>query len=605
MRATETDIRQLRKHLRNWGVPKYSSYPLLLRALTHPSISNWVERKLNLSKRSLGPNTLELLGDRVVGLSVATTLHQLPEEEKSLLQWAGRPSALVSSLVGNRGMAIVAERMNVHDLLRWEKPPPPAVQRARLDPRGIDLTTGFASNVEINALAAAYEAIAAAIYLDSGFHAAQNFVQTTLLTSPLEVQQANSRVPEYEEILVQILADVVKNPISFVQSRHRPGRSAHVPIKSFEPVQCEILDLEPVHIENVAHSVFYAAVVLRPMEAVDTHIREEDILCMASHFSVETARIAALTQAIQVLKGERSCVTDSCKIAPVQKRLRMREMIYGKDSPEIEAGFEEGRDRWWLDGDYMHVARLLDAVGAPGVAESLAGDGMQIKAQMQRITRYREAGGFRGNGYSLVGKESGVDHWRSKRTGGYPWREKREIGQAVISVDSVAKCLDVGRVVEMESKLHNDYKHLATGIASAEEICEAITEKIDEIGDLEGDERHGRVKQYHTIGHHVAKLWSVQRSMQSVSQERNEIIVDMEARGSRSGHMETDMIGKGGLVEVRDLRVRKLYVALGMCVEKLGTSTALAWLSGGEVMLNESSSRRRTDENAAKIEEVQ
>lgn len=154
-KPTPSDQLSLRSAVRAWGVPQFRNWPLLLRALTHSSLSNWAAARLAVPPASLGQAQLEFLGDRVISAAVvAESCHG------------------IRNVIGNRGFAIAAKHAGVARLLRC--------------PRKY---VGLAS-----VLADAYEAVAGAIYLDGGIVAARMFVRTTLLPLEADLRVANKDV---------------------------------------------------------------------------------------------------------------------------------------------------------------------------------------------------------------------------------------------------------------------------------------------------------------------------------------------------------------------------------------------------------------------------
>lgn len=576
LRATKADVLQLRSVLKSWHVQDFESWPLLLRALTHPSISNWAERTLQLPKRSLGPNTLELLGDRVVGSCVASQLlhwnsNPPADAVQRQLAMAPRPSIVVRALVGNRGMALVARRIGIDRLLRWERPLPPMSHRLRLDESGMDHATGFSSNTEINALANAYEAVAGAVYLDGGFKAAQQFVSATLLSSTGEVHDANTEICEYEEDVIKALTKLVERQFSFIASRKRYGKSAFQAISSHEDVQCEVLDLEQKHAPNPAHMLHYCAVSLRKMEYVQEGFEERNFLSMASHFSVETARIVALTQAIQVLKGKRAIQSPEVERLATKVELRFRKAVFGEDGPELSAHFT-AEGQWKHDGDYLHVYRLVSEMGIVG------GAGVDVRNQeegQKAITNLIEQ--------SDVGREAWEDDVAEQEIVGKEWSgEIRE--ESGVCESAVTECMKVGSVIEADSELATKHKTVFENIGSARDVVDGVQLCVREMTSMDTAMRSREVKRYHVLGHSATRLWSVQRSIRSSGQERVEVVRESERRGGVGDAMETALMGREALMQVEHLRVRKGYVAVGMCVQRVGCSSAMAWLSGAEAL---------------------
>ena len=577
LHATDADIRALQNRLRSWGISSFRNYPVLLRALTHPSISNWAERILRLPKRSLSPNTLELLGDRVVG--AATAYRALQWRKAASLNVSlhrNKPNSLLKSLVGNRGMALVAADVGIDDLIRWEKSTPPESHRDRLTAAGVDEVTGILSNTHINALASAYEAVSAAIYLDGGFVQAERFVHNTLLRDPRSVQEANVDVTEHEEALARELESMTGIPVSFIPSRYRPGRSGDQPIKSFERVQCEMLDLESTTPQNEAHRLYFSGISLRPMQEVGKPIGEEDLLFVASHFSVENARIAALTGCLDMLRGQ-TPARISGRGTRRREKLQMRKIVYGSGSPEIEVGIRDDGG-WWLDGDYSQHGMLLARAGVAGMDEVVGFNGADVREALQGMHATRC-----GNVDDADdGRRRGEDV-RNGAAGDEALQRTRDSGKQEVCTDLIRKCLDIGVETESSGVLLRTYDGIREDFGTAEEVSQGLREVLDEVSEKDMAERSELVRSYHSLGHSIVKMWGVQRSMSDISQDRVEVIKDSLQRARLPHGMQSVMIGDG-LDEIGDVRARKVFVGLGMCGDRIGLQTALAWLSGGEEM---------------------
>lgn len=159
LKPTPRDVLALRASCQRWGVPSFTRWELLLRALTHSSTSSWASRVLGLSRQELGSASLEFLGDRAVALAVPP-------------QWS-------RTLLGNSGFALAAARMGVSRLLRCL-------------PRHEN---------EESALANSYEAIAGAVYIDGGIIATRKFVDTTLLSQADDIVRANEHLGSHFELL--------------------------------------------------------------------------------------------------------------------------------------------------------------------------------------------------------------------------------------------------------------------------------------------------------------------------------------------------------------------------------------------------------------------
>lgn len=169
---TPRDVLSLRTACRNWGVPNFRSWNLLLRALSHSSVSHWAAKHLNSDPVYLTPTQLEFLGDRVLAVAAA--------------------DSGVPGLLDNRGFALVAKRIGVQTLLRCP------YQYESLE----------------SALSDAYEAVAGAVYLDGGMAAAKKFVQTTLIANAAHVANENKELGHMHERLVEMIAEHFGDHIS-------------------------------------------------------------------------------------------------------------------------------------------------------------------------------------------------------------------------------------------------------------------------------------------------------------------------------------------------------------------------------------------------------
>lgn len=596
LHATETDVNILRSSLQSWNVPKFRSFPLLLRALTHPSISNWVERTLHLPKRSLGPNTLELLGDCVIGTCVARHILSWVKDQDSApnIDWKGGPRAMLHSLVGNRGMAVTARNIGIEQLMRWEKSIPPASHRPRLDEKGIDIATGIQSNVEINALAAAYEATSAAIYLDGGFFPVSQFVLSTLLTDPSTVQKKNRESTDYEQKLFSEIVSLFGEPVALL--KRGPGNSARK--TSYERVQVEILDMQqnPSQDINRAHALFFAGVAIRrvsssrtPQKIFNSQIEttrqsiilEDELVTLTSHFSVETARIAALTQALALLRGVPT-VKEFMPSKLDEDTMHIRSMVpceITQSTPMLTVKFGED-GRWQFDGDYKHIGNVLKRAGLTGFAQ-VGTTETEVRKHLQEMwsKRVKDEEESYGNYVPALHSSKTSRHDRSTTFGALPRRDKVN---ASLAVNVTGDSLKTGAQVQRESELHRSHPKLADGIVCAEEVVNALDSTVDWATELERPVRVRVLNAYQSLGHQATRLWAAQRSIHEVSQDRSKTIPDFEAKMSIANVAGGFMIGSEGLSAIRDGGLRKSYVAVGMCVERFGTSTALAWLTGVE-----------------------
>ncbi len=127
---------------------RFADQALLVRALTHPSVS------ADPSHRGGDYERLEFLGDRVLGLVVAEMLFErFPEEAEGLL------ARRLAKLVGKDTLASVAEDLDLGNVMRFAM--------------GEDEKQGR-SNPGL--LSDACEAVIAALYLDGGLPVAQAFI---------------------------------------------------------------------------------------------------------------------------------------------------------------------------------------------------------------------------------------------------------------------------------------------------------------------------------------------------------------------------------------------------------------------------------------------
>ena len=606
MHANQSDINRMQRYLNACGVFDFSSWPILLRALTHPSISNWAERVQALPARSLGPNTLELLGDRVVGVCVANAIHSrlssrsLDDDKKwKSLEWIHSPRMLLRSLVGNRGMANIAEVTGIDKMIRWERPSPPQAHRKRTDVRGRDAVTGIMSNVEINALSSAYEAIAAAVYLDGGLSSAQQFVETSMLTEPRMTQCQNYSVKDYEEELISTVTRLLGGSVSFVPERRVIGRKGPLPRKSFERWQLEILNLQEIHIQeqvNPAHEIFYAGVMLRKMSNVEDNLNEVELISLASHFSKESARIAALTQARDILSG-RVEIERNSYLGVIWKKLALKEMTNAVDVPELTVQLNARTERWIYQTDYKHLANILTKIESPGWSDSNLEDDKAIRTRLQIISQGGDESQDEDNDY-----DERYDIVRERNQpisttlqGQFHHGQQGERSEPVTNIrtDVITDCLMRGWKMDSDDELINTHAGLRCDDlvnVSGTDIVETINKEANKVNEMNVSDRNWEVRAYYNIGHNISKLWAVQRSTRGCDQDRSEVMKSSLKRLSHGYMTDRQVLGYEGKIGVRDLRNNQRYVGLGMCSKGLGLKVALQWLSGAEQRLVEEQS---------------
>lgn len=148
----------------------FSDPSLLILALTHASVA---------PTRAQSNERLEFLGDAVLGLA---TCHELYDHPDELME--GEMTKIKSVVVSRQICAVVAAELGIADLIFLGKG---MAERARLP---------------VSVLAAVFESIIGAIYLDGGLKHAQDFVLTHLRPH-LEEALANEHQQNYKSLLQQ------------------------------------------------------------------------------------------------------------------------------------------------------------------------------------------------------------------------------------------------------------------------------------------------------------------------------------------------------------------------------------------------------------------
>lgn len=147
---------------------------LLLEALTHPSVSEGRAGRSDYDR-------MEFLGDRVLGLVIATRLYQEDEEAD-----AGRLAVRFNTLVNRQTVAEVARELGLGEFL--------VLARS-------ERQTGGRQKQAI--LANAGEAVIGAIYLDGGLSVAQTFIERCwserLAAAPEAEKDAKTRLQEWAQ----------------------------------------------------------------------------------------------------------------------------------------------------------------------------------------------------------------------------------------------------------------------------------------------------------------------------------------------------------------------------------------------------------------------
>lgn len=169
--SREDDLRALEERLGH----RFADLDLLDRALTHASHAN------EQPAGGVGDNeTLEFLGDAVLGLAVADLLHRRDPEGAE-----GTKSRRRAGLVSAPSLASRAEVLGLPTLLRLG--------------RGEEKTGG---RLKSALWANAYEAVIAALYLDGGFGVAHRFVCDEFAG---DVEDADATVEDPKSTLQELL----------------------------------------------------------------------------------------------------------------------------------------------------------------------------------------------------------------------------------------------------------------------------------------------------------------------------------------------------------------------------------------------------------------
>lgn len=187
---------------------EFKDINLLKTALTHSSYAN--ENKTQSYER------LEFLGDSILSFIVSTQLYSSNENIPE-----GEMSKLRAAIVCERSLDECAKKLNFGDYLILSK--------------GEELTGG---RTRVSILADVFEAVLAAIYLDSGFQEAQKFVMSQLGTAINKACQGVSLYMDYKTELQEIAQSHGKK----VEYRH---------IKEEGPAHCKVFTVEVLYDGNV------------------------------------------------------------------------------------------------------------------------------------------------------------------------------------------------------------------------------------------------------------------------------------------------------------------------------------------------------------------
>lgn len=173
---------------------KFSDINLLVTAFTHRSY-------LNEHKKTAGGHNerLEFLGDAVLELVVTEYLYAKFEEPEGVLtNWR-------SALVRTESISAAAASAGFEPLLRLSRGEKRGSQRARQQ-----------------ILANAYEAVIGALYLESGYGAAQKFITATLLPSFDEILYSGSWVDPKSRLQEAVQSKESFTPVYKVLSEDGP-----------------------------------------------------------------------------------------------------------------------------------------------------------------------------------------------------------------------------------------------------------------------------------------------------------------------------------------------------------------------------------------------
>ncbi len=150
---------------------EFADLQLLSVALTHASVA---------PTRAESNERMEFLGDAVLALAIC---HELYDHPDTLLE--GEMTRMKSSVVSRHTCAIIAEQMGIAELILLGK------------------GMGPHSGLPMSVLAAVFEAIIGAIYLDGGLEAAGKFILTHVQPH-LEEALANEHQQNYKSMLQQL-----------------------------------------------------------------------------------------------------------------------------------------------------------------------------------------------------------------------------------------------------------------------------------------------------------------------------------------------------------------------------------------------------------------
>ncbi|MGH9945747.1 MAG: ribonuclease III [Pyrinomonadaceae bacterium] len=178
----------------------FRSPELLERALTHRSWAYENAGSDETEVRSAENETLEFVGDSVVGLIVAEALFELNQSESE-----GGLSLMKHSLVRMESLAVAAEKLKLGDFVRLSSG---------------EEKIGGRRNPAI--LADTFEAVVAAMFLDAGYAAARDFV-TQIMADELQSATPQSSLDFKTQLQETLQANKMSAPTyEVVRSEGQP-----------------------------------------------------------------------------------------------------------------------------------------------------------------------------------------------------------------------------------------------------------------------------------------------------------------------------------------------------------------------------------------------
>lgn len=172
----------------------FNNLELLVTAFTHRSYVN--EHKKTVKAHN---ERLEFLGDAVLELVVTEYLYNnFPDPEGVLTNWR-------SSLVRTESISSAGKRFEFEPLLRLSRGERRGTERARAQ-----------------ILANCYEAVIGALYLDQGYDATKQFIETSIITTFAEILETGSWMDPKSHLQEQVQSKEGHTPVYKVLSEEGP-----------------------------------------------------------------------------------------------------------------------------------------------------------------------------------------------------------------------------------------------------------------------------------------------------------------------------------------------------------------------------------------------